>query len=93
MYGGARLEAAVRRLLRQRRLSRCQRLNRRSIYKDLFAGESPKENPKLDVLHFAIPFSFELVFPGFLSGPAIALAPNKVRPALGFGSGLPEPAW
>jgi hypothetical protein len=46
-----------------------------------------------DVLHFAIPFSFELVFPGFLSGPGIALAPNKVRPALGFGSGLPEPAW
>jgi hypothetical protein len=46
-----------------------------------------------DVLHLAIPFSFELVFSGFLSGPAIALAPNKVRPALGFGSGLPEPAW
>jgi hypothetical protein len=46
-----------------------------------------------DVLHFAIPFSFELVFSGFLSGPATALAPNNVRPALGFGSGLREPAW
>jgi hypothetical protein len=46
-----------------------------------------------DVLHFAIPFSFELVFTGFLSRPATALPANEVRPALGFGSGLPEPAW
>ncbi len=33
-----------------------------------------------DVLHFAIPFTFELVFSGFLSGPAIALAPNRSAP-------------
>ena len=45
-----------------------------------------------DVLHFAIPFSFELVSSGFLSGSAIAVAPGKVRPALDFSSGLPEPA-
>ena len=45
-----------------------------------------------DVLHFAIPFTFELVFSGFLSGSAIAFAPNKARPAIGFGSALPEPA-
>lgn len=45
-----------------------------------------------DVLHFAIPFSFELVFAGFLSGSAIALVPGKVRPALGFASSLPQPA-
>jgi len=32
-----------------------------------------------DILHFAIPFSFELVFSGFLSGPAIALAPPRSR--------------
>lgn len=46
-----------------------------------------------DVLHFAIPFSFELVCSGFLSRPATALPSGTVRPALGFGSGLPEPAW
>jgi hypothetical protein len=46
-----------------------------------------------DVLHFAIPFSFELVVEGFLSGPASASAPKNVCPALAFGSGLPEPAW
>ena len=45
-----------------------------------------------DVLHFAIPFNFELVSSGFLLGSAIALAPGKVRPALDFSLGLPEPA-
>jgi len=45
-----------------------------------------------DILHFAIPFSFELVFEGFLSAPAIASAPGKARAALGFSSALPEPA-
>jgi hypothetical protein len=51
-----------------------------------------REIRRWDVLHFAIPFSFELVFSEFLSRPAIALAPGKVRPALGLSSGLPEPA-
>jgi len=46
-----------------------------------------------DVLHFAIPFNFELAFTGFLSRPATAPPSNKVRPARSLGSGLPEPAW
>ena len=43
-----------------------------------------------DMLHFAIPFSFEVVFEGFLLGRPNASAPAKVRPALGLSSGLPE---
>jgi hypothetical protein len=46
-----------------------------------------------DVRHFAIPFSFEVVFAGFFSRSAIALESGKVRPALGFSSGVTEPAW
>lgn len=46
-----------------------------------------------DVLHFAIPFSFELLPSGFLSGSAITAARGACCPALGFGSGVPEPAW
>ena len=46
-----------------------------------------------DVLHFASPFSFELVCAGFLSSAAIGLGSGKVRRAAGFASALPEPTW
>lgn len=45
-----------------------------------------------DVLHVAIPFSFELVFAGFLPGSANTLASAKPRRAAGFASALPVPA-
>lgn len=47
-----------------------------------------------DVLHFAIPFSFEVLSTGFLSDSAAALdsASGNVRAAAGFASAVPEPA-
>lgn len=46
-----------------------------------------------DVLHFASPFSFELVSAGFLSSAASGLGAGKVRRTTGFASALPQPAW